>query len=105
MSSTKQATRIRERRDVKAIPHLQQYAPVWLEREQILEEDDAILFNVVFRHPVYGWVTRRYRYDSFNDVLYYKGQLSLPESAVLTIQETAPYINSAQTNFPNAYGG
>jgi hypothetical protein len=65
------ADSIRTKRDVKAIPHLQQYAPVWLENERIFEVNDVVMFNVVFRHPAYGWVSRRYRYDSFNDVLYH----------------------------------
>jgi len=96
---------IRKRRDAKVLMHLQQYAPVWLEREQVLEEEDAIVFNVIFRHPAYNWVSRRYRYDSFNDVLYHQGQRSLAESDTLSLQETEPYIDAVQSNIPNAYGG
>ena len=105
MPSKKQTAKIRAQRDHKVIPHLQQYAPVWLETEQFVSEKDAMLFNVVFQHPAYGWVSRRYRYDAFNDVLYYKGQRSLPEATVLPLQESQPYIESVQTDIPNSYGG
>lgn len=96
---------IRKRRDAKVLPHLQQYAPVWLESEHLQAEHDAVTFNVVFRHPAYGWVSRRYRYDSFNDVLYHQGQRKLPETDVLPLQESEPYIDTVQSNIPNSYGG
>ena len=98
------AATIRKRRDNKALSHLEQYAPVWLEHEEIVD-DDAILFNVVFRHPEYGWVSRRYKYDSFNDVLYHKGQRTLSEEGTLAIQETEPYVNVTRSDLPNSYGG
>ncbi|MBN1963629.1 MAG: hypothetical protein JW910_03210 [Anaerolineae bacterium] len=96
---------MRKRRDAKVRAHLEQYAPVWLESETFLKEVEAVLFNVVFRHPSYGWVSRRYRYDSFNDVLYYKGQRVLDEEAVLPLLETEPYLDAVQANIPNSYGG
>ena len=75
--------RMRELRDAKAIPHLQQYAPVWLVSETPLLKDDALQFNVVFYHPYYGWVSRRYRFDAFNNVLYHQGQTALSEDEAL----------------------
>ncbi len=96
---------IRNRRNVKAIPHLQQYAPVWLNDEQVTESEDAVAFSTVFQHPAYGWVSRRYRYDAFNDVLYYKGQRIMTEDQALAVQETEPFLDSAQSNLPNSYGG
>ncbi|MFC1959672.1 hypothetical protein ACFLYO_03070 [Chloroflexota bacterium] len=96
---------IRKRRDTKVMPHLKQYAPVWLQDEQLVEDKDAIVFNVVFCHPEYSWVTRRYRYDSFNDVLYHQGQRKLDESQILTLLESDPFIDNGQSNIPNAYGG
>ncbi len=99
------ADTIRKRRDAKVQNHLQQYAPVWLAREQILDDKDAVLFNVVFQHSRYGWVSRRYRYDSFNDVLYHQGQRTLSEAETLAMQETDPYIDTVQANTPNSYGG
>ncbi len=99
------ADSIRARRDSKVLPHLQQYAPVWLEGEQMLEASDAVLFNVIFRHPAYGWVSRRYRYDSFNDVLYHHGQRTLGESEAMAIQDGEPYLDAVQSDIPNSYGG
>lgn len=96
---------IRKRRDDKAIPHLKQYAPVWLQDEQLVQDKDAVVFNVVFCHSEYGWVTRRYRYDSFNDVLYHQGQRTLDEAQILSLLESTPYIDEIQSNIPNAYGG
>lgn len=93
------------RRDAKVMPHLKQYAPVWLENERELEQSDAVVFNVVFQHPSYGWVSRRYRYDSFNDVLYHQGQRALTEAETLALQDSKPYIETAQSNIPNSYGG
>lgn len=93
------------RRDAKVKPHLAQYAPVWITDEQFFEEDEAILFNVVFQHNLYGWVSRRYRYDAFNDVLYHKGQVTISEEAAYTITAAEPFISALASNIPNAYGG
>jgi hypothetical protein len=96
---------LREKRDAKAIPHLEQYAPVWIVDEKIIPGDEAIQFNVVFQHPSYGWVNRRYRYDGFNDVLYYKGQVIASDEQVLLIQDKEPYIAVTVNDIPNSYGG
>lgn len=105
------AQEVLKRRDAKAKPHLEQYAPVWLVDEIVLLEDEAVQFNAIFLHPRAGlnqrpaWVSRRYRYDSFNDTLYHKGQTVLDEEDVLEIQEETPYIDASITDIPNAYGG
>lgn len=98
-------TQLLKKRDAKAIPHLSQYAPVWIVDEKIIAEDEAVQFNVVFMHNLYGWVNRRYRYDGFNDVLYHKGQTLMDEADVIEITEKEPYINAMVANIPNAYGG
>jgi hypothetical protein len=99
------AQQLRAERDAKAKPHLQQFAPVWLVDEKVIEKEDALLFNVVFQHNQYGWVNRRYRYDGFNDVLYYRGQVAVSENDAIEIQETEPYIGALVADIPNAYGG
>jgi hypothetical protein len=99
------AQQLRAERDAKAKPHLQQFAPVWLVDEKVIEKEDALLFNVVFQHNQYGWVNRRYRYDGFNDVLYYRGQVAISENDAIEIQETEPYIGALVADIPNAYGG
>jgi hypothetical protein len=96
---------LRARRDAKARPHLAQYAPVWLVDDQAFPDDEAIQFNVVFQHSLYGWVNRRYRYDGFNDVLYYKGQRVVEEDRALAYQAKAPYIAAEVADIPNNYGG
>lgn len=96
---------VRQLRDTKTQNHLMQYAPVWLLDEVFIEADDAIQFNVVFQHSLYGWVNRRYRYDGFNDVLYHKGQVSIAEEDALELTQNEPYIGAQVSNIPNAYGG
>jgi hypothetical protein len=96
---------ILQRRDAKVIPHIEQYAPVWLVDQQIIVEDEAVQFNVIFEHNLYGWVNRRYRYDAFNDVLYHKGQNLVANEQVMEIQETEPWVASTVADIPNSYGG
>lgn len=99
------AQELLKKRDAKAIPHLSQYAPVWIVEEKLLLEEDAIQFNVLFQHNTHGWINRRYRYDGFNDTLYHKGQHLIAEDDALDIIEKEPYINAMSTNVPNSYGG
>lgn len=102
---------LRAKRDEKAIPHLTQYAPVWILDEQIILEDEAIQFNVLFLHPHAAadgkahWVNRRYRYDGFNNTLYHKGQSLVGEEDAIELMENAPYIDATVTDTPNSYGG
>lgn len=86
---------IRRRRDQKARPVLKPYTPVWLVREQFIPGEDAVMFNVVFHEPQYGWINRRYRYDAFNDVLYHMGERRVSEAEVLAIQASEPYLNGS----------
>jgi len=102
---TDRISEMRARRDEKARPHLEQYAPVWIVEEQVLEDEDAIRFDVVFYHPRYGWVNRRYRFDAFNSVLYYLGQTPIPEADAVAIEERDPYIAAAVINTVDSYGG
>lgn len=92
-------------RDQKSRPHLEQYAPVWLLREDVFAEDESIQFHVLFQHNLHGWVDRRYRYDGFNDTLYHKGQTLVTEDEALELMVQAPYIEAKVTDVPNSYGG
>ncbi|MEZ4667056.1 MAG: hypothetical protein R3E39_03905 [Anaerolineae bacterium] len=100
-----QSMELKSKRDTKCIPHLSQYAPVWIVDETYILEDDAMLFTAVFQHPEYGWVGRRYRYDGFNDVLYHKGQTLVKEGNLNSIQEQSPYVETSVADIPNSYGG
>jgi hypothetical protein len=100
------------KRDQKVRDHLVQYAPVWIVDEKMLMTDEAIQFTVLFLHPTAdnhgspAWVTRRYRYDAFNDTLYYKGQTRLSEEEALDMAANKePYISLINEDMPNAYGG
>lgn len=94
-----------KKRDAKVKPHLEQYAPVWLIDEVVIAEDEAVQFNVIFQHNLYGWVSRRYRFDGFNNVLYHMGQTLMSEEEAVEIQAQEPYIALLVTDIPNAYGG
>lgn len=96
---------ILQRRDAKVKHHVEQYAPVWLVNEDVSVEENAVMFNIIFQHRLYGWVSRRYRYDAFNDVLYHKGQNLVTEEDVLEIQEQEPYVDAVIADIPNSYGG
>ncbi len=96
---------LRKMRDAKTLPHLAQYAPVWIISEDIFASDEAIQFHALFQHHLHGWVNRRYRYDGFNNTLYHKGQTLLSEEAALALMDEEPYIEAEVADIPNAYGG
>jgi hypothetical protein len=96
---------MRQRRDAKVHPHLEQYAPVWLVDEIAHPEHEALQFEVVFYHLRDGWTKRRYRFDSFNNVLYYLGQTLLTEDQALEIEMQTPYISAESINTISSYGG
>lgn len=96
---------LKSKRDRKALPHLEQYAPVWMISEHIFEEEEAIQFHTLFQHGIHGWVNRRYRYDGFNDTLYHKGQTLVSEDDALDFMEGNPYIQAEVNDIPNSYGG
>jgi len=102
---TERISLMRQLRDTKVREHLSQYAPVWLVSETPLIEEDTLRFTVAFFHPRYKWVSRRYRYDAFNDVLYYHGQRRLSEEDALAMQDEPPYIPAESINTVESYGG
>jgi hypothetical protein len=96
---------MRQKRDAKVADHLSQYAPVWMKQEDMILHEDAIQFEVVFYHPLYQWVQRRYRYDSFNNVLYHKGQILVDEAETYALTAQDPFIAAPVLNTVNSYGG
>lgn len=96
---------LRAGRDEKARPHLNQYAPVWLVEEEYDLENSGLTFSVIFHHPRYRWIKRRYRYDGYSDVLYYFGQVLIPEEEALAVEGTEPYIPAEMVNTLDSYGG
>jgi hypothetical protein len=97
---------IRAKRDEKVHDHLAQYAPVWMVNEDVLVDEDAVQFEIIFLHARYGWIRRRYKYDSYNNVLYHKGQQLIDEEETYELQATQePYIYAPSTNTVNSYGG
>jgi len=103
--SEEKKTFIRQKRDAKVEEHLSQYAPVWMVKEDFLLEEDSVRFDIMFYHPQYGWVSRRYRYDSYNNVLYHHGQVLMDEDETYELQTQDPYLSSDVLNSVNSYGG
>src|SRR5262245_21634614 len=94
--------RMSEKRDKKVRATMQQLAPIWLVSEEYRPREDSLLFNLVFENPVYGWVSERFKYDAFNDVLYHMGVKRVSEAEALSIQEQEPYLNAeVATRVPN----
>lgn len=96
---------IAAQRDKKAHDHLSQYAPIWLLGEKPLPEEDSVQFEVVFLHPLYGWVKRRYYYDAFQDTLYHKGQIAFDEEKALELDPSDAFLKPSIVNPIESYGG
>jgi hypothetical protein len=96
-------TKMHELRDAKVTAHLEQYAPIWLVGETV--DGDVLQFNVVFYHPYYGWVNRRYRFDAFNNVLYHQGQTKVSDEAADVLIDKKPYLAAETVNTVDSYGG
>jgi hypothetical protein len=92
-------------RDEKVREHLLQYAPIWLVEDTPKPENDSLQFKVIFNHSMYGWVSRRYVYDSFTDVLNHRGQMQIDEAETIEVQAQEPYLEAPDSNNVLSYGG
>jgi hypothetical protein len=93
----------RTKRDAKILDSLAEFAPIWLTDDTYRENEEALLFNLVYAHPLDGMVKERFKYDAFNDVLYHMGGRLLSESELLDIEAQPPYIDGeVLTRVPNA---
>jgi hypothetical protein len=90
------------RRDKKVRATMAELAPIWLANEAYRPAEDGLLFNLIYDNAVDGWVSERYKYDGFNDVLYHLGEKRLTEEETLTLQDEEPYIpGEVATRVPN----
>ena len=71
-------------------------APVWLINDKYRSREDSFFFNLVYCHPVHGWIDQHIRYDTFNDVLYHMGEARVSENAVLQLQDLDPYVSGSR---------
>jgi hypothetical protein len=100
MAYTHEQMRIRRERKVRDA--MGQWAPIWLVHEEFRPREDSLVFNLVYQHPIYGWVNHRFKHDAFNDVLYHMGQKQIKEEETLQLQEQDPYIfGEVSTRVPN----
>jgi hypothetical protein len=94
------------KRDTKVRAAMSQLAPIWLVNEEYRPNEDSLLFNLIYDNPVYGWVSERFKYDTYNDVLYHMGEQRLKEADVLSFQEKEPYLTGeVATRVPNEPAG
>lgn len=91
MPSTQE--QITAQRDAKVRETLGELAPIWLVHEEFRPREDAIIFNLVYNDPSYGWMNPRFKYDGFNNVLYHMGWRLLSEAEQLEILEQTPYLD------------
>ena|SRR5215475_10423902 len=98
--------RMREKRDHKVSLAMRDLAPIWLVNEEYRPREDSLVFNLVYLSPVDGWVSERFKYDAFNDVLYHMGVRKLSEEETLGLQEHDPFITAeVATRVPNSPAG
>src|SRR5205814_6007729 len=62
-------------------------APLWLINDEYRPRENSFLFNVIYLHPVHGWLNQHARFDTFNNVLYRLGEARVSEEGVLQVQE------------------
>ncbi len=90
------------KRDKKVRATFLDLAPVWLVNDEYRSRQDGFFFNVVYHNPVHSWISQRFKYDLFNNVLYHLGEKRVSEEALLQIQERAPYLpGSGAASIPN----
>ncbi|SRR5258708_7258743 len=88
-----------QKRDAKLRVAMTERAPIWLSNEDFHPRTDSLAFDLVYADPVYGWVSQRFKYDGFNDVLYQLGERRLNEADALTYQDKDPYIAGEVATF------
>jgi hypothetical protein len=86
---------VRERRDNKVRLMMADRAPIWLEKDEFRPHEEGLVFNLIYANTVDGWVSERYKYDGYNDVLYHMGTRILSEEETLSYEQTPPYIDGA----------
>ena len=84
--------RMREGRDSKIRSAFTDLAPVWLLDEAYNPKEDGLLFDLIYFHPVHGWIKEHCKYDGVTDVLYPLGQTRQSEDQVLQLQDKEPFI-------------
>lgn len=90
------------KRDKRLHQTFDDLAPLWLINDEYRSSKVSFFFNVIFQHPVHGWISQHARYDTFNNVLYHLGQARMSEADVLQIQDQDPYISgSGAASIPN----
>jgi hypothetical protein len=68
-------------------------APLWLIDDEYRAREDSFFFNVVYLHPVHGWINQRARFDTFNNNLYHLGEARVSEEGALQLQELEPFAS------------
>jgi hypothetical protein len=90
------------KRDKKLQTTFYELAPVWLVNDDYHAHDDTFVFNLIYHHPVHGWIDQHCKYDAATDVLYHIGETRLSEETVLQLQEKEPIVvGIGEASVPN----
>jgi len=93
---------MRVKRDEKIQTTFSDFAPVWLVNDDYHPRDDTVVFNLIYCHPVHGWIDQHCKYDAMADVLYHMGETRISEETVLQLQDQEPLIvGSGEASVPN----
>ena len=68
-------------------------APLWLIDDDYRARDASFFFNVIYLHPVHGWLYQRIRFDTFNNNLYRLREARLSQEGILQVQEQEPFVS------------
>jgi len=92
----------RQRRDRQIGSVMRHVTPLWLVNDEYRDQEESLLFDLVYPHSEYGWLQASYKYDAFNDVLYHMGEHSISEEEALLIQDSDPFLpGEVATAVPN----
>lgn len=81
------------KRDEKVRTTMSDFAPIWLTNQTFRATEETLYFHLVYVHPLDGFISERFKYDAFNDVLYRMGSRKLTETEALEFQEQPPYLD------------
>ncbi|MGB0386091.1 MAG: hypothetical protein ACPGWR_14890 [Ardenticatenaceae bacterium] len=73
-------------RDRKMFKMLDPDEPAWLVEEDVYLEDEMVTYTIVHRWKPGGWARRRYTYDTFSDVIHFRGTSPVDDSQMAKIK-------------------
>jgi hypothetical protein len=89
-------------RDKKIRDIFSGFAPLWLIDDKFYPQQDSFRFNIVYSHPVHGWIKQHFKYDVISDVLYNMGEVRISEETLSRIQDRYIFtLDNSASSIPN----